>query len=378
MVNPPATEKQGYDNRLNSYNESMNVSAPLTLKSGESLVSSVSWVAGETGCPKLNGGTKQPRPVLRDAAVLTCLDSVPPEGSFRPPYCGNDKTVRFNKKDLRYDLLKSLNKVSGTPDLSKAVKSVQRPWIDHVHQYLGAMVHPTENMPQYGRELSVALGDVALMLLLDFPDKDKEALLISFVQIGIDFAAIADNGGGWPSNGGHHQGRKWPILFAGIMLNDENMKNVGQWKTVFQEDHDTFYVSQAEVDMTHGGPWAPDNRAPKRAYEKEDIGLPEWGIAHRAKPSADNMDWTATYRSINNVSYPGWVLAAQIMGQKQAWNHDPLFDYIDRTTAVDPASFSSSFVANMWKAYREDCGPMWVPDNASNFYSPGKLKSKAN
>lgn len=378
MINPPATDKQGYDNRLTSYNESLNVSAPLTLKPGESLVSTVSWLIGEPGCPKLNGGTKQPRPVLRDAAVLTCLDSVPPEGSFRPPYCGSDKTIRFNKKNLRYDLLKSLSKVSGTPDITKIAKSVQRPWIDHVYQYLGAMVHPTENMPQYGREFSIAIGDAALMLLLDFPDDEKEDLLIGFVQIGIDFAGIADNGGGWPSNGGHHMGRKWPILFAGLMLDDEHMKNVGQWETVFQEDHDTFYVSEAEVDMTHGGSWAPDNRAPKRAYEKEDIGLPEWGIVHRAKPSADNMDWTATYRPINNVGYTGWVLAAQIMGQKAAWNHGPLFDYVDRATAVDPASFSSSFVANMWKAYRADCGPMWVPDNASDFYSPGKLKSKSN
>jgi hypothetical protein len=378
MINPPATDKQGYDKRLNSYVASLNVAEkkPLDLKPGESLVSSVSWLAGEPGCPKINGGTKMPRPVLRDAAVLTCLDSVSPEGSFRPPYCGNDKTIRFNKSTLRYDLLPSLSSVSGTPDLSKIEKAIERPWIDHVYQYLGAMVHPSENMPQYGREFSIVLGDAALMLLLDFPAEKKQKLLISFVQIGIDFGAIADNGGGWPSNGGHHMGRKWPILFAGLMLNDEHMKNAGQWKTPFQEDLDTFYVSQTEVDITHGGSWAPDKRAPSRAYEKENIGLPEWGIRHAKDPAADNLDWTATYRPINNVGYTGWVLAAQIMGQKQAWNHDPLFDYADRIAAVDPGSFSTSFVANMWKSYRANCGPQWIPNDRSNFYSPGKIESK--
>lgn len=379
MINPPATEKQGYDKRLTSYVDSLNVvenGSSLQLKPGESLVSSVSWLAGEPGCPKINGGTKEPRPVLRDAAVLTCLESVPPEGSFRPPYCGKDKAIRFNKKDLKYDLLPSLSSVSGTPDISKVERSVERPWIDHPYQYLGAMVHPTENMPQYGKDFSIALGDAALVLLLDFSAEKKEKLLIGFVQIGIDFAAIADNGGGWPSNGGHHMGRKWPILFAGIMLNDAHMKDVGQWKTEFQEDLDTFYISQAEVDITHSSKWSPDSRAARKTYEVENIGLPEWGIRHTKDPIADNMDWGATYRPINNPAYTGWVLAALIMKQREAWSHDPLFDYVDRATAVDPKSFSSSFVANMWKAYRANCGPMWVPDNSSDIYSPGKLKAR--
>lgn len=374
MINPPANEKQGYDNRLNSYDASLNVSVPFTLNTGESLISSVSWRVGEPGCPKINGGTKMPRPVLRAAAVLTCLSDVPPEGSFRPPYCGKDKTIRFNKSQLRCDLLPSLPSVSGMPQLSAVEKSVERPWIDHVYQYLGAMVHPTENMPQYGREFSIAIGDAALVLLTDIPAAKNEKLLIGFVQIGIDFAAIADNGKGWPSNGGHHMGRKWPILFAGIMLDDEHMKNVGQWKTEFQEDLDTFYISQAEVDITHGGSWGPDYRAQKKPYETEHIGMPEWGIVHSSKPTADNMDWATTYRPINNVGYPGWVLAALIMGQRQAWNHEALFDYTDRATAVDASSFSSTFVQNMWKTYRVKYGPMWIPDDPSNFYSPGSRK----
>lgn len=379
MINPPATDKQGYDKRLTSYVAALNVAEPaptagrpLTLKAGESLVSTVSWLVGEPGCPKINGGTGAPRPVLRDAAVLTCLQAAPPEGSFRPPYCGGDKRIRFNQKDLRYGLLKSLPRVPGTPDPDAITKSVERPWIDHTHQYLGAMTHPSANMPEYGRELSIAVGDAALMLLLDIPRGQKEKLLTGFVQIGIDFAAIADNGGGWPSNGGHHMGRKWPILFAGLLLDDEHMKNVGRWKTEFQEDLDTFYVSQAEVDMTHSGAWAPDKRASRRAYETRDIGLPEWGIIHTVKPAADNMAWDATYRPINNVGYAGWTLAAQLMGQREAWNHEALFDYVDRATACDPKSFSNAFVKNMWTAYRAGCGPAWIPDNPADPYSSGK------
>ena len=399
MINPGTDAKQGYDNRLTSYQAPLNKSlingAPisstnvLALPVNSSLISSVSWIAGEPGCPALNGGTGEPRPVLRSAAVLTCVSNAPPSGTFRPPYCGTDKSPRFNKSHLDYSKLGNLTAVASTPALTNIERSVERPWIDHVYQYLGAMVHPTENMPQYGREFSYRIGEAALMLQLDFTrltgSPSKEKLLIYFTQVGIDFAGIADNGGGWPSNGGHHMGRKWPILCAGVILNDTHMKSVGSWSTEFQEDLDTFYVSQTEVDITHGPTWKPDSRAPSNRYEVANIGLPEWGIRHTDDPWADNLNWGATYRDINNQSYPGWVLAALIMGQRTAWNHEPLFDYIDRSTSIiDPDNpvgsndytsyyFGTAFMKNMWQAYRGNYWPRWVPDNPADIYGQGKI-----
>ena len=65
------------------------------------------------------------------------------------------------------------------------------------------------------------------------------------------------------------------------MLNDPHMKEVGQWKTHFQEDEQTFYVSQREVDITNSPQWSPDKRGGIIApYTKEDIGMPDWGIRH--------------------------------------------------------------------------------------------------
>lgn len=378
MVNPGTDNKQGYDNRLASYDAKLNaaliggkpISAnnPLVLKVNSSLVSMVSWLYKseqdtEPGTPKFNGGTKAPRPVTRAGAVLTVLPSAPVAGSFRPPYAGNDKTVKFNVKGLDLSKLKNLAPVAATPNPESLAKQMERPWLDHVNEYLGAMVHPSENMPNYGREIAQILSQVALLLHVDFsklpgnPAKDK--LLAQFVQFGIDCTGIADNGGGWPANGGHHLGRKWPILFAGVMLNDSHMKDVGHWKTRFQEDEQTFYVTQAEVDITHSPQWKPDKRggAPE-PYTKENIGLPEWGIGHAVQPTADNREWRATYRGINTPIYPGFVLAARLMGQEEAWNHQALFDYTDRwmkmsggaaipnTTEATPI-----FVANMWKAY---------------------------
>ena len=374
MVNPGTTARQGYDSTLASYDESMNAGLPngrpvapnnpLILQPNQTLISMVSWLyhsAADTepGCPGFNGGTKAPRPVTRSAAILTCLDRPPPDGSFRPIYCGTDKAIKYQKSSLKIGLLQKRPPVGRTPSVAAVENAMSRTWVDHVNEFLGAMVHPSEHMPNYGRDMTNLMNEAALMLHLDFdalpgkPSKDK--ILINLVQYGIDLAGIADHGGGWPANGGHSMGRKWPILFAGLMLDDVHLKDVGQWKTRFQEDEQTFFVSQQDVAMTHSRQWAPDARSPVLPYEKEHIGMPEWGIRHREQPQADNRDFQAMYRSINGSVYPGFVLAAQMMGQKKAWNHDALFDYTERYMALVREGKAPSnppiFVLNMWIAY---------------------------
>jgi hypothetical protein len=323
----------------------------------------VSWLFksaddAEPGIPGFSGGTKAPRPVTRSGAVLTVLAAEPPKDAFRPPYCGSDKSIKFTAAKLDKTKLLNLAPVANTPDPADMLKRVERPWIDHVNQWLGAMIHPSENMPNYGRDLAQTLSDAILLLQVDFskvqgnPSKDK--LLIAMVQHGIDLAGIADNGGGWPANGGHHLGRKWPILFAGVVLNDGHLKSVGQWKTRFQEDEQTFFVSEKEVEITHSDKWKPDPRAKQQEpYTKDDIGLPEWGIVHREQPTADNKGWDATYRHVNGPVFPSFVLAARLLGQEQAWNHPPLFAYTDRFVEKqrDERGQAKAFSWNMWKAY---------------------------
>lgn len=373
MVNPGTDARQGYDSRLTSYDASLNAALPggkpvspqnpLALPVNSSLVSMVSWLyrsAEETepGTPKFNGQTKAPRPVTRSGAVLTVLPEAPPEGSFRPPYSGTDKTVKFRLADLDRSRLKTLAPVAGAPDPAVLAAQFHRPWIDHVNEFLGAMVHPSENMPNYGREMAQQINDAILTLNLDFTalpgSPDKDDLLIPIVQLGIDLTGIADNGGGWPANGGHHQGRKLPILFAGVLLNDAHMKNAGKWETRFQDDEQTFIVSQAEVETSQGARWAPDPRGgTPEPYTEQDIGLPEWGIRHAKQPENDNKLWTAPYRSINNANIVSVALNARIMGLEEAWNHPALFAYADRIlkneNLIEGTNSPTAFILAMWK-----------------------------
>lgn len=388
MINPGTDANQGYDNSLSSYDESLNVNYPngaiisedntLTLNVNESLISTVSWLYNsetdtETDCPSFNAGTNTPRPVLRTAAVLTCVSEAPTDGSFRPPYCGSDKSASFNSNQLKTELLPDLAvpDLTVVPDVEATQRKFQRIWIDHVYEWKGSYLHPSDNMSHYGQNLSKDIGNCALLLNLDFTGLDgspiKDTLIIELVQLGIDFAGIADNGGSWPPNGGFLMGRKFPILFAGVLLGDDHMTEVGSWSTLFQEDGATFYVSQDEIDITNSDSWDPDSRIDDpEPYETSDIGLPEWGIRHITQPQKDVRSWDAPYRSINGSSYCAFVLAAHMLDLKSTWNHDPLFDFTDRWYELTGGAYASQtitdFTESMWTNYRSDYQPVWTAE----------------
>jgi len=386
MLNPlPSQKSQGYDNKMpnSPYDPSLNVAfdvspaKPLVLTPGSSLISSISMEAA--------GSTPQ----LRRAAILTVLAALPAPGSFRPAYCGSDKTIKFNTSMLNYSLLKRLPPVANAPTPAVAAKTFAAPWIEHKPGWSGSWMHPKENMPEYGREIHAAIGMGALVLHLDYEPAQKEGLLVPYVQLGIDYYGIVAAGGkwNWLNDGGTAGGRKWPILFAGLMLNDDAMKAIGQKSgdylysegygpgnpppdyVHFGEDDSTHYVTKADVDITNSPTWKPDTRAAEKTpYTVADIGMPEWGIKHSTAPQANNRALSANYRAVAGPPFHGTALAALLTeGGKELWNHDAYFDYTDRYMAFTATggeysgwwSYFGTFTRNMWDAYRSACGPVW-------------------
>jgi PKD repeat protein len=391
MLNPsPTNGSQGYDSSMyaNTYSAALNVAFncsqnnPLILQPGSSLVSTTS-IAQAGAIPQ-----------LERAAVLTVLGTTPTAGSFRPPYAGTDKTVRFNKSQLNYSLLRSLPPVSDTPSLSSVEGKFAAPWIDHQRGWPQRMQHPSLNMPDYGREIHNEIGIGGLMLHLNFPVEQKQTLMVRYVQLGIDFYGIVKAGGvwNWVGEGGHGGGRKWPILFAGMVLNDTEMKSIGQKSgdylyssgygpgncpldyVHFAEDDQTFYVSQLDVTLTNGPSWRPDTRNGTPApYTQADIGLPEWGIMHAHNPQTSDKALYTIYRSVACPPFHTTALAALLTpGAKELWNHNAYFDYTDRYVEFTGPGGAyagywhtwSKFTDNMWHAYRAQCGPIW-PETAT-------------
>ena len=84
-------------------------------------------------------------------------------------------------------------------------------------------------MPQYGLEYGRVSGICALLLCTDLKPEQKEPLLLNYVQVGIDLGGMVRAGhAGWAGWGGHGSGRKLPIVFAGLLLDDPQLAHVNK------------------------------------------------------------------------------------------------------------------------------------------------------
>ncbi len=250
VLNPSATaggegNTHGYDNHSSyPYAHSLNVGFDvndvnfLTIATASSLVSTIT------------NAVEHSRPQVTTAAILTILESAPSAGSFRPAYTNVSKVIQFNKSQLDYTNLALLSPVASSPTLATVTAMFEGPWLDHMNGPAADWVcHPSDWMPNYGRDLSTSIGIGAMMLHLNYTNTQKETLMIRFVQLGIDLYGISQDGGSWiwHADGGIGSGRKWPILFAGIVLNNVAMKGITG--IAFQEDGQTFYVAAAPADV---------------------------------------------------------------------------------------------------------------------------------
>lgn len=326
VINPGTDGKQGYDSKIPNYDEALNVAVkngpisdanPLVVPVGSPLVSSVSWLHNsaddrEAGAPKYGGGVTAPRPALRSTALLTVLTEAPAPDSFRPHIA--TPTNRFASLWIKSTTAYSTHWFLWAKFRTAALSLISWGTLGLIMSGVGweASRPPSDQMPNYGRDMGVLIANGSLLLMTQPRSaeeaSDRRRILVGLIQFGIDASGIADNGGGWPADGGHGLGRKWPILFAGWLLNDAHMLSVGDWKTRFHDDEQTFYVTQTDVDMTHSPAWAPDKRRPRIPYLTTDIGTPEWGIRHASEPFRDNAGWDSVYRDVNGASFPGWRL----------------------------------------------------------------------
>jgi hypothetical protein len=341
IINPPAGDKQGYDDRCAGFDASLRAGFPLALEPGQSLVTAASLEKIGDRTPH-TVPDQDARGPLRTAAVLTCVEKPPAADAFRPAYVGLWKET-LTAGRLRRDLLPKLEPAGTPPDPLPYERVLERIWLDHQREWVNRMMHPLENMPDYGREIANIVSTVGLMLLLDDPQRRHEKVLLRFIQKGIDYyGAVQSSNDLWPGNGGHNSGRKWPILFAGLMLNHEGMMNV---RATFQEDQQT-YAGKGFKGQT--ALWRITLANPNAKHEEVDPAT--WPTFGRG----DNNGLKAeAYRKLNGPTWVGQALAARLTGMVEGWNHPVYFDYVDRWIAEEGSKATGhAFVTAMWDRYR--------------------------
>ena len=260
------------------------------------------------------------------------------------------------------------------PKIEQYVGFTQKPW---VATCFFAFEQPVENMPMYGREYGRVVGISALMLCTDLKPEQKEPLLINFVQAGIDLGAMIRAGHpGWEAFGGHGSGRKLPIVFAGLLLGDDQLANVNKNfpKAAFGEDEQTAYgdcwtgakvvfTGHRAIDertgVARGGSGPYEHKQPK-----------EWGgLGSGQERNGDKMS-ESYRRCCTSVTWVAQALVMHLMKAEKTWNHDAFFDYCDRWMFEDEAAILKAaglppeadwaaegqtwepFVNEMWAKYR--------------------------
>ncbi|MEK7412795.1 MAG: hypothetical protein AAB263_05720 [Planctomycetota bacterium] len=348
-------EHHGYDSRSSTFEPTLSLALPITLEVNRSLISSISntKLPVDNFCKKLMWTKEQvSQVVMQSAAVLTCLGAVPPADAFRPAYVGAEKNL-YQEKDLKWNLLPRLAPVDSVPAWEDYERYFQRPWLEHVSNWSQQELNPNQNQPNYGREHTRLTSIASLLLELDVANEKKRKLLIGLVQYGIDLSGCAKNGGVWNMGGGHSSGRKWPIIFASLMLGDPKIYELPE-TALFSEDTQTYYGKGAYGQsamwqmITHHGPRDP--------FEEK---MPEqWAKWDKSSES---------YRHLNLGVWPGTALAARHMKAVKLWGHDAFFDNVERWMRVDDpykearkgnerpkaeTTIMDNFVYDMWKKHR--------------------------
>lgn len=348
VVNP-ALGRQGYDSRGGEYEASARATFPLPLSGTASLVSSISH--GESQCMDgsnpayrtYDGGCQ--RGPIHTQAVLTVLPVAPPPGTFRPPYAGSEPKPLHAVADVRWERLPKLPKPRSAPSDDAALRHVERPWIDHILNWTLQHGCATHNMYCYGREIGDVVSEVGLYVLLDTPVQRE--LAVRFIQLGIDNFGIVQNGGRWPADGGHMNGRKWPVVFAGLMLDDDAMKSPGP---ISGEDGQTYLGENGEAlwGVTCTSCFFGNGC---------DLGGSCTAGRQDCRDPARLVDGCFGYRNCcTSTTWVGQALAARLVdGGRAAWGHEPFFGYVERWMnggVPGGGGTSSSFVRDMWNVHR--------------------------
>lgn len=354
MLNPIGNIYHSYDGRVDGFQPS-TVTYPLILEGLNSLLSSASIISQPTNCAygyldvsnycvhyNYNGDFHS---YLYSAACLTSVSYPQLQQTFRPPYSGSQKQF-FIKTNLQKDLLPHLP-LATRPTVSylnNITKEFQNVWIDHKNNSTVRLIHPVNNMPNYGREIGTAVSEASCLLTLDYNDTQLDPLLTNFIQTGIDLYYDAKNGTYWGGDAGHDNGRKWPIIFAGLMLNCDEMKNIMQTgKMLGGEDMQTYYNEQykplwgrncySQYNITCSGTGAKDCMDPNRL-----------------------IDGCVDYRNCcTSNTWCGEAIAVKIMGAENLWSHNAFFDYIYRWVTADVVGggemTGGSYIRNMWNDF---------------------------
>ncbi len=337
-INPMHNDKQGFDHRIAHYDPALVPTLPMSLPA-RAVTSVVKTASVKNRSCKV---------CVQFAAVLTIVPEELPDSwaLLRPGYFSENKDF-YDSRTLDVSVLGKLEHrfalERGKVSFAWIAQRYRHVQLDHLMGWYGRAMHPIDNMPDYGADIARDNALVVLRFLLDDFDAHQPVArraLINYLQMSIDLKSMLAGGVQWRADGGHGNGRKLPLLFAGKLFHDPVFFELVN-KTDFSEDLQV-YLSPVNNLALFGRKCSDEaywsnmrfNRGAKDCrdpYGLIDGGGKHIGEAYQFCCTAKPWKYTA--------------LAASLLDIAQLWNNPAFFTYVRR------------WVAKGVHAAPDDCAP---------------------
>lgn len=310
---PKASVGQGFDSRIRDhvFNSSLvqGHTFPYVVPTNTSLLSSLSREL------TVSGNDNQ----LLRVGILTVVSTTPKEGDFRPSYANLTKESTFNINQV-VRKLPNYSIPTEAPSIENLLHSNKLPHLELKNNWTSGYLYPTDNQKPYGAKIAYQAAHAITALALNHPTEQKRLLMIYVLQKAIDIYGSIEQGLTFNADGGHRCGRKLYLAFGAKMLEHAGMLATAGNTSLWQEDQQHFYVSQADVDIVRV--------APKGNYTSADIGRPEWGVRHASQPKEDDSRWEGpNYRFVNGGPMSATTVAIRLHNLELIWNNQAFIDY---------------------------------------------------
>lgn len=397
----PALTPQGFDSLQKSpayassvtefaYDHTLNVDPGATAASLAGVNTYVKSTSILAGVPASS------RAKLENVSVMTVLDAIPPEGSFRR-WAGNPSKVPiFFASDIDWSVLPSIAKPAGATTLTAAALIAKLgPLQTYMNQQLFARgIAPYQVQSSYGAEIANDITQAMLFTMTaGTSEADRKAVAYALIQGGLDVYDATECGRRWSSAtfsfGGAHQWLKILLVYAARMLrnaaNVTERNKLAAWcdgtnRRIFAEDMCTFQITRAMIEST------PYENINTRLWP---TGFPDWSensVDWLSKPSSFDscgLAFEIAYRTVNAYPWMSHVLVVRLLGAELMCNNPVFFEYCDaffnkwtlkgQPTDVYFYAYNRFFCIDYYAAYApvysDTSGPNFVRRAANTRYA---------
>jgi hypothetical protein len=304
---------------------------------------------------KLSAVPSSARPIIDKLVPFTIVSTAPAANSFRPATALASKASLWTTADLNMARLPNLTPTGVTvPTYATVLAKLRYQSWQHTYNVSSRnIVGDTGGAPVYGGDFYEYTEAMLGLCYSTWTAPQKLEIAKLLVQLAIDIAGRAVEGGIWQDNGGHCTARKSLLTFAAFIMDDDPVlsaiieykalgANYGPKATpvgasIFGDDTQHLTITQAII-----------NEARNIPYTQEQLGWPEWGgdATRDATSNLENhLEGDASLDPSNNKSYRNIqarvnapaALALRLMGAKDLFNNQTFFDYADRhmTARID-------------------------------------------